>query len=127
VFAVSLWLGKTGNAGRAVSPATLFAELQNIYLETGQSFPYKSPSAFGKHISKEESALGFIGLSFHPTQGGRDYQFQPSPAELETCKALYTDLCAANTADAHPPRDYSRSCSPMPNGGGGNVVQDLLQ
>src|SRR5579883_1618656 len=77
VFACRLWLGKGGNAGRQVSPATLFSELQAIYEDTDQVLTYRSPSAFGIHVAKNKSALEVIGFGNPRTKNGNDYVFHP--------------------------------------------------
>jgi hypothetical protein len=89
VFGLRLWLGKGGNHDRTVSPATLFAELQTVYRETEQAFPYRSPAAFGRHVGQNLPALRAIGFTTVRTRSGQDYLFTPSE---EASKALYHDL-----------------------------------
>jgi hypothetical protein len=95
VHAVRLWLGKGGNEGRAVSPTTLFTEIQTIFTDLQQAFTYKSPSAFGRNVAKHLTSLRAIGFSEVPTRGGKDYIFRPCSEELSTCKCLYSDLHTA--------------------------------
>jgi hypothetical protein len=93
-------LGSGQNARREVSPATLFAELQTVYQDIELRLSYTSASSIGKHIANNESALGVIGFSPRTGRGGRLLMFNPSPSELEACKALYQDLRAATTVRA---------------------------
>ena len=91
VLAIRLWLGSNANAGRQVTPTTLFAELQSVYKACDLRFSYTSPTAFGGHIARNLPPLRIIGYAEVPTRNNKDYVFNPSPNELEVCKHLYRD------------------------------------
>jgi hypothetical protein len=95
VFGIRLWLGRGANAGREIAPAALFAELQNVYRDLEQTFPYKSAAAFGKKINKNLPSLRAIGFSSIPTRNGQNYVFTPSEQELAGCTNQYQDLATA--------------------------------
>jgi hypothetical protein len=110
VFGLRLWLGKGANAGRQVSPAVLFSELQSVYKDTDQVFPYRSPSQIGKRVGQNLPSLRAIGYEPVRTRSGQDYIFNPSPEELDDCKKMYADLCVIATK--RRPRDFFSGYSP---------------
>jgi hypothetical protein len=110
VFGLRLWLGKGKNAGRQVSPAVLFSELQTVYKDTDQVFPYRSPSQIGKRVSQNLPSLRAIGYQSVRTRNGQDYVFSPSAEELEECKKMYADLFII--AVKRRPRDFFSGHNP---------------
>jgi hypothetical protein len=96
VHAVRLWLGSSAaNPGRQVTPTTLFSELQSVYTTCRLHLPYKSPTAFGKHIALNLPPLRIIGYEEVPTRNNKEYVFRPNADELEACKLLYRDASDA--------------------------------
>jgi hypothetical protein len=99
-FAVRLWLGLRGNAGREMSPTGLFAEMRNVHEEVGQKFLYTAPNAFGMALQKQASSLKILGYTSHRTATSRIYKFTPDPAELERCRVQYKELLTAQVQRA---------------------------
>lgn len=104
VFGLRLWLGKGGNAGKQVCPAVLFSELQSVYKDTDQVFPYRSPSQIGKRVGQNLPSLRAIGYESVRTRNGQDYVFNPSAEELAESKKMYADL--VGIAIKRRPRDF---------------------
>jgi hypothetical protein len=109
VHCVRTWLGQRPNAlgqqgvcpnaGRIVSPATLFGELEAIFVGT-RNFSFRSPTQFGNHIAKQISALKVLGFDRVTVRGGYSYVCHPSAEEQDRSLQQYQDFERAATARA---------------------------
>jgi hypothetical protein len=100
VYAARLWLGKRGNVGREVSPATLFIEMSAIFRDLDLKFSYVSTAAFGKHLKANESSLAVLGFERVGRRAGQMCVFHPTPTEVIVCATLYTDSMNASSRTA---------------------------
>jgi predicted RNA-binding Zn-ribbon protein involved in translation (DUF1610 family) len=103
-YGMKCWIGavksvyEPSNVNRQVSVATLWAEFNRIHTRLmGYSSPYTSPSSFGKHIQNNMSELKALGYADNGLTGGKKrVWFDPTPEQVDECKALNWELQVGN-------------------------------
>jgi hypothetical protein len=105
VMILRLWLGSFsnrrpvagGNANRAVSPATLWAECEEIRERLSLKQTYASAEAMGRKMSRGDAAtmLATIGYQRSGRVGHPMHKFVPTPAVLADCIQEFADIVQA--------------------------------
>jgi hypothetical protein len=101
-----LWLGSFsnrrpvagGNANRAVSPATLWAECEEIRERLNLKQTYASAEAMGRKMSRGDAAtmLATVGYQRCGRVGHPVHKFVPTPVVLADCIQEFADIVQAS-------------------------------
>jgi hypothetical protein len=98
-----LWLGKRVagqkqgfNVGREVSPATLWAECEEIRDKFNLKQTYASAEAMGRRMTKGDAATMLSTLAYQRTGTSRPrITFKPTPEVAQDCVQEYEDIAKA--------------------------------
>ena len=89
VQAMRLFIGKRAGRAKRIGVTELFASLQTVAHETGQTLPFKAANRLGHHLRNSGPSLAAIGVIYDRDDRGAFVSIEPAAWEIERCVSMY--------------------------------------